>query len=258
MSHEKVIAVYDTAAHAEAAVNTLKSAGYSADNISVTRNENDAPAAGLSEPGFWRRLFGHNIGLHEAHAYGHTVSRGGASVTVRVPESEVPKVIEVLDAYQPVDVLDRARVYGSSAAEAPRVIVPPPTSASDVRKDEEVVRLAEEQLIVGKRQVDAGITRVRRFSVEKPVEANVTLHDEQVEVMRRAISDPDYLKKIDWRDQTIEVSETTEQPVVNKAVRVIEEVVIRRKGSDHIETVHDTVRRQQLEVERMPAETVKK
>ena len=248
MSHKKVVAVYDTAAHAEAAVSTLKSAGYSASDISVTRNEDDVPTAELSEPGFWQRLFGRDIGLHEAAAYGHTVVRGGVVVSVRVPESEAPKVIEVLD---------HAGTYGSLAAAAPKVVVPPPTSAADVRKDEEVVRLAEEQLNVGKRQVDAGITRVRRFSVEKPVEANVTLHEEHTEVIRRAISDPGYLKDIDWCEQTIEVTETAEQPVVNKTVRVTEEVVIRRRGSDHIETVHDTVRRQQLEVEKVPAETKK-
>jgi len=256
MSHEKVVAVYDTAAHAEAAVEILKSAGYSVHDISITRNGNDEPTAELIEPGFWHRLFGRYISLRETSANGQTIVRGGTVVTVRVPESEVPKVIEILDACQSVDVRDRARTHGSSAA-LPKVVVPPPTSAANVSKDEEVVRLAEEQLIVAKRQVDAGITRVRRFSVEKPVEASVTLHDEHVEVMRRAIPDPDYMKDIDWRDETIEVTETTEQPVLNKMVRVTEEVVVRRKGSDHIETVHDTVRRQQLEVERVPAKTTK-
>jgi uncharacterized protein (TIGR02271 family) len=184
-------------------------------------------------------------------------------VSVRVPESEAPKVIKLLDTYQSVDIVDRARTYGSSAA-APKVAVPPPTSAADhrsdvdLRRDEEVVRLAEEQLDIGKRQVDAGITRVRRFSIEKPVEASVTLHEEHTEVLRRAISDPGYLKDIDWSEQTIDVTETSEQPIVNKTVRVTEEVVIRRRGSDHIETIRDTVRRQELEVEKVPASTVKK
>jgi len=49
------------------------------------------------------------------------------------------------------------------------------------------------------------------------------------------------------------MEKTVEQPVINKTVRVSKGVVIRRKGSDHIETVHDTVRQQQLEVERVPA-----
>jgi uncharacterized protein (TIGR02271 family) len=257
MSHEKVVAVYNTAAHADAAVRTLKSAGYSANDISITRNENEAPTAEVSAPGFWQHLFGRDIGFHEAAAYGHAVVRGAAVVTVRVLESEGPNVIELLDAYQPVDVMDRVRTHGSAAVAPPIVVVPPPTSAGDVRRDEEVVRLAEEQLNVGKRQVDAGITRVRRFSVEKPVEANVTLHEEHAEVIRRSISDAGYLNDIDWCEETIEVTETAERPVVNKTVRVTEEVVIRRRSSDHIETVRDTVRRQQLEVEKLSAETIK-
>jgi stress response protein YsnF len=66
------------------------------------------------------------------------------------------------------------------------------------------------------------------------------------------------MNDVDWSDQTIEVMETFEQPVLNKTVRVSKEVVIRRKGSDHTETVHNTVRQQQLEVERVPAKAVKK
>ncbi len=258
MSYEKVVAVYDTAAHAESAVNTLKNAGYSANDISIMRNDGDASKTDFTEPGFWRRLFGRDIELHEAGVYGRSILQGGAIVSVRVPESEARKVVELLDTHRPVDVLDRARTYGLSAE--PRVAVPPPTMASAARKDkdEEIVRLAEEELTVGKRQVEAGFTRVHRFIVEKPVEATVTLHEEHVEVMRRAITDPNYLKDVDWTEQTIEMRETVEQPVVNKTAHVAEEVIIRRKGSEHVETVRDTVRQQQLEVEKVPAEAIKK
>jgi uncharacterized protein (TIGR02271 family) len=258
MSHEKVVAVYDTAAHADAAVNTLKSAGYSAHDISVIRNAGGEPNADLVEPGFWHRLFGRDIDLHEAGAYSQSVLRGGVVVSVHVAESEAPHVIKLLDTHNPVDMMDRAQTHGSSVAEPPKVVVPPPTSAANLTKDGEVVRLAEEQLNVGKRQVDAGITRVRRFSIQKPVEVSVTLHEERAEVTRRAITNQRDVKDIDWSEQTIEVTETVEQPVVNKTVHVAEEVVIRRKGSDHVETVHDTVRQQQLEVERVPADTLKK
>jgi uncharacterized protein (TIGR02271 family) len=257
MSHEKVIAVYDTLAHANAAVNTLRSAGYSSSDISIIGNGGNGPKADFGESGYWNRLFGRDIGLHEGGAHGRTVPRSGVTVTIRVPESETTKVIELLDSYRPVNVVDRARTQDPSAA-VPKVIVPPPTSAADFKRDEEVVPLAEEQLNVGKLQIDAGITRVRRFSIEKPVEVSITLHEERAEVMRRAISDPDYAKDVDWSEQAIEVTEKAEQPVVNKTVRVIEEVVIRRKGTDHVEIVHDTVRRQELEVEKVPVETVHK
>lgn len=265
MSHEKIVAVYDTVPHADAAVNTLRLAGYPTSDISVIKNEGDAKV-GLGDPGFWQRLFGEDLGLHEAEVYGRTVRQGGAVLAVRVHESEAPKVIDLLDAHRPVDVIERARSYGLT--ETPRVAVPPPTMAATpaattlpsatMKKDEEVVRLAEEQLNIGKRKIESGKTRVRRLVVENPVEANVNLHEEHVEIMRRAISEPGYLKDVDWSEQVFEVTETAEQPVVSKSVRLTEEVVIRRKGSDHVETVHDTVRRQQLDVERLPIETIKK
>jgi uncharacterized protein (TIGR02271 family) len=258
MSHEKVVAVYDTAAHADAAINTLKSAGYSATDISVIRNENDATAAGLLEPAFWRDLFGHEFGAHGHNgAESCPVLQGRTVVSVRVPESDAPKVVKLLDVARPGDVLGRPRTY-TSPAEPTKSAIPSPAPAAALRKDEELVRLAEEQLSVGKRQVEAGVTRVRRFVVEKPVEASVSLHEEHAEVMRRAISNPNEVKDIDWSERTIEVTETAEQPVVSKTVRVAEEVIIRKKGSDHVETVHDTVRRQQLDIERVPVEAGRK
>ncbi len=261
MSHEKIVAVYDTVAHAEAAVNTLKSAGYPASDISVIKNEGSTLDPAFSETGFWQRLFGNDIGFRDAALYGQTVRGGGAIVSVRVLESEAPDVIDLLDAHQPVDLVDRTRAFGST--HAPKVAVPPPTAGTAPRsavleRDEEVVRLAEEQLDVSKRRVESGKARVRRYVVERPVQANVTLHEEHVEIMRRTISEPGYPKNVDWSEQIIEVAETAEEPVVNKTVRVTEEVVIRKKGSDHAETIKDTVRRQELDVERVPVGTDKK
>ena len=68
--------------------------------------------------------------------------------------------------------------------------------------------LAEEQLNVGKYVFDTGTTRIRRFVIEKPVEANVTLHEEHAEVVRRDITDPAYVADIDWSDKAYEVTET--------------------------------------------------
>ena len=58
---------------------------------------------------------------------------------------------------------------------------------------------------------------------------------------------------IDWADRTIEVVETAEQALVNKTARIVEEVGLRVTGTDHVETVHDKVRRQQVEIERLDA-----
>jgi len=222
-------------------------------------------------------LFGSDVDLHEAKVYGHTVDRGGSVVTLRAPDTLVDKAVALLHTHNPVDVNQRAASLGIiAAAAAPlaakaaagaravadtasSVTAKAPAAASmPTGNQDEVLRLAEETFNVGKRQVQAGMTRVRRFVTERPVEAQVTLHEEHAEIARRAISDPGYIKDIDWSDRTIEVRETKEQAVVSKSARIAEEVVIQKKGSDRVETVKDSVRRQQAEIERVDQDEKKK
>ena len=248
MSYEKVVAVYDTEASANAALKSLVSTGFSPDDISVIRSEGEAAKAGLYEPGLWQRLFGRDLDHHEGAVLGRSFKEGSVIVSVRVPESEAPRVVSLLDSHKPVDVLDRGKAYGLVGAPVAAPQAPVPSKLTG----DEMLRVAEEQINVGKRLIESGLTRVRRFSVEKPVEASITLHEEHAEVMRRAISDPNYVKDIDWSDKTIDVTETVEEPVVNKTAHITEEVVIRRQGSDRTQTVHDTVRRQQIDVDHLP------
>src|SRR4030081_2264774 len=109
MSYEKVVALYETETSAMAAVKTLKSAGYSSDDISIIQNEGDAEKAGLHHPGIWRRLFGHDLEHHEAAVLSRSLREGSAIVSIRIPESEAPKVMSLLDSHKPVDVRDRAK-----------------------------------------------------------------------------------------------------------------------------------------------------
>ena len=258
---EKIVTLFDTAEHAEAARTNLQHAGFSDGDISILSGR-DLPKAGdaLREPGLWHRMFGSDIAQHEATVYAKAVESGGVVLTLRAAEGDVPKAMAILNQHKLVDVTDRAVDTGviskASAATlaAPAAVaaaVPTRPVTSDLGKNE-VIRLAEEHLEVGKRLVEEGTTRIRRFVTETPVEKQVTLHEEHAEVVRRAVSDPDYVKDIDWSDQTIEVLETSEQAVVSKSARVAEEVVVGKTGSDRVETVHDTVRRQQVEVERVP------
>ena len=102
--------------------------------------------------------------------------------------------------------------------------------------------------------VEAGRTRVRRFVTEHEASADVNLHDEHAEVLRRAITDPKYVGDIDWPDRELEVVETAEQALVNKTARIVEEVSLKKIGTDHVETVKDKLRRQQVEIQRVRAD----
>jgi uncharacterized protein (TIGR02271 family) len=119
--------------------------------------------------------------------------------------------------------------------------------ASSTARDE-VIPLAEEQLEVGKRTIDRGTTRVRRYVVEKPSEQNVTLHGERVTIERRHPVEGTTASGEAFEERTVEVHETEEVPVVGKTARVVEEVAIRKEATERTETVKDTVRREEVEV----------
>jgi uncharacterized protein (TIGR02271 family) len=255
MNYEKIVALFDTAEHAEAASRNLQAADFPGSEISIIDNKTlSAGGRTVSEPGLWHRLFGRNIEQHEAVVYGRTVESGGTVLTLRVPESDVPRAMGILNAHKVVDIKSRAIEQGLVAPAAIAMAAGASSAASTVGtaiSRDQVLRLAEEQLNVGKKMVVEGTTRVRRFVTARPVEAKISLHEEHATVVRRAISDPKFLQDIDWSDRTIEVTETDEQAVVSKSARIAEEVVLSKEGSDREEIIRDTVRRQQAEVERV-------
>ena len=52
-----------------------------------------------------------------------------------------------------------------------------------------------------------------------------------------------------FQERTIEVEERGEEAVVSKEARVTEEVVVRKEAEQHTETVSDTVRKTEVDVE---------
>jgi stress response protein YsnF len=131
------------------------------------------------------------------------------------------------------------RFTGSNGRKAP--------TAHEAR-DVEVIALGRETLNVGTRVVNQGTTRVRRFVIETPVEEKVPLRQERVIIERRrpiAVSSTgDTLT-----EKTIEMSDTTEVPVVWTSVELAEEVVIRREVNERIEAVRGTVRHDEVEIQ---------
>ncbi len=125
------------------------------------------------------------------------------------------------------------------------------TAASGVlHAGDQVIPLVEETLSVGKRDVSHGRVRVRSYVVETPVSEQVTLRDERVSIERRPVDRAVSAADADvFRERTIEASETDEEAVVAKNVRVREEVVLHKDVEERTETISDKVRRTEIEVE---------
>lgn len=114
---------------------------------------------------------------------------------------------------------------------------------------EEAIPVVEERLVVGKREVTSGRVRIRAYTVETPVQEQVTLREEHVGIERRAVDRP--LTDADraaFQDRVIEATETSEEVVVGKEARVREEIVVRKESGQRTETVSDTVRHTEVEV----------
>lgn len=263
MTDETVIAVYDSAANAEAAVAALKAAGAPDSVITMhAESASGSPVTTQPEQGFWSRVFGSEPD-HTGSVYDRSIKGGSTVVTVQSPEGDVPRVVEILESHHPVNMEERAASYGvaetttTTAQPLATPAVPPVGTAHTTGADGGAIQLSEESLVVGTRVVNRGGTRVRRFVVEKPVEQTVTLHEEKVLVERRSVTDGrPATDTAAFTDKTIEMTETAEEAVVGKTARVVEEVAIRKEAVEHTETIRDTVRKEEVEIEQVPGTSI--
>jgi uncharacterized protein (TIGR02271 family) len=158
---------------------------------------------------------------------------------------------------------DRAKEYEAGVKEGGIVMGFNPRSDEDAKhfeqewnnKGEHVYRgettipVVEEELEVGKREVERGGVRVESRVEERPVEKEVHLREERVHVERRPVDRPVTEGDKAFREGTFEVTERAEEAVVAKTARVVEEVVVGKQVEEHTETVRDTLRRTDVDVQ---------
>nr|WP_321983262.1 YsnF/AvaK domain-containing protein [uncultured Lichenicoccus sp.] len=187
---------------------------------------------------------------------------GATIVSVLTPDEHVTAVGGILERHNPIDIDERKSTYGSAA------FAPATTTGTAIATTGTATGLAdgriatpatgvtlqpaEEKLVVGKRLVNHGTTRVLRFVVETPVEEQVTLHDEKIIVDRKSIAEGRAGGDEAFTDKAIEMTETGEEAVVGKTARLHEEVHLRKKAVDRVETVRDTVRLEDVAIEKVP------
>jgi uncharacterized protein (TIGR02271 family) len=226
--------------------------------------------AGAAVGGITGALVDAGVDENDAHAYAEGVRRGGALVTVRASDAEVDRIVDILDDEGTVDFDERQTTWrsegwtgtglgttgavgttGTSAA-----LGTTDQAASTTRTGDEVIPVAEEELHVGKREVNRGRVRINSRVIERPVQEQVTLREEHVDVERRPVDRP--LSDADrvFQDRTIEAEERREEAVVSKKARVVEEVVVRKEADQRTETISDTVRKTEVDVEDERGNTV--
>ena len=153
----------------------------------------------------------------------------------------------------------RARATPYTATQATAANVRREQERPGVRRTDEestTIPVVEEEISVGKRQVEHGKARIHTHVEERPVEESVRLREEKVIVERHPVNRPATDADLRATEETIEVTETVEEPVVSKRARVVEEVTVRKEAHERTETVRDTVRRKDVDVESVDASKV--
>jgi uncharacterized protein (TIGR02271 family) len=223
--------------------------------------------------GFFDRLFG-RVAEGERHArlYSEAVRRGGFVVVVDgIDDDRVDEAVQLLERDGAYDIDERAAKWRESGwrdeeaptaglANAPGGRVNAPSGTANLagpmegRQEGTTIPVVEEQLNVGKREVQRGGVRVFTHMTERPVEESVTLREERARVERRPVDRPASEAELGraFEDKSVELRETVEEPVVAKTARVVEEVDVGKDVETRNETVRDTVRRTDVEVDELP------
>jgi len=229
-------------------------------------------AAGGAVGGIIGGLVDLGIPEEQAHYYAEGIRRGGVLVTARTSDADTDRAHDIMDSFNPVNIEDRAAAWRQEGwkgydvkakpytaeqitKERARYVAPVATTKKNVAAGEEArFPVVEETLAVGKRQVKGGEVRVRKYVTETPVEENINLRQEHVSVERRPVDRPATPGMLnDLRDETLEVTETREEAVVQKQARVVEEVVVRKDVENQTQKIRDSVKRTDVEVDRSGA-----
>ncbi len=124
---------------------------------------------------------------------------------------------------------------------------------------DQTIPIIEENINVGKRVVQTGGVRVTTSMIEQPVEETVRLREEHVTVERTPVNKPlSESSFASFEEGTIELTERAEIPVVSKEARVVEEISLGKEVEHREETIKDTIRKTEVDVEDLSKDELSK
>jgi uncharacterized protein (TIGR02271 family) len=248
-------AFFDERSDADEAVDRLVENGIPIARITTIAGNAAGTAAATDNRGFFEKMKDFFFPDEDRYAYAEGLSRGGYLVTVtELTRDEYDMALEILDDEGAVDFDQRQSAWrsegwkGYEGANAEDAAPMSAAAAEATSRTGAVIPVVQEDLRVGKRDVNLGRVRVRSYLREEPVSETVRLHEERVVVDRRPV-DRAANGTDAFVDKTIEAEEHAEEAVVSKDARVVEEVSLRTEGEDREETITDTVRHTEVEVD---------
>lgn len=222
--------------------------------------ETSETTGGKPLTGFRRWLADFGLASRDSDYMSESVRRGGCVLAVNVDESLVDQdqIIDLLNRHGAVDIDQRGKLYEKEGFKGFDETAPLYTRDETIAERERfapggkfAIPVVEENVSVGKRQINRGGIRVVSRVIEQPIERDVRLREEHVDVERRPVDRPLTTDDMSaFKEGEMEFTETAEEPVVSKEARVKEEVVVSKGVEERTEKVHDTARRTDVKVEK--------
>ncbi|GEO12273.1 DUF2382 domain-containing protein [Segetibacter aerophilus] len=129
-------------------------------------------------------------------------------------------------------------------------------NTSNITSENTTLPVIEENLEVGKREVENGGVRLRSRIVEQKVSEDINLKQEKVTVERTPVDRP--ASEGDIHEKAIEMEAKEELPVTHKEARIVEEVSLNKEVTEREETISDTVRKTDVQVENLGSTDIDK
>ena len=256
-----IIVAFDDRASAQRAVNWLTHGGFSDHAIHLQSGYDETqnldadgrPSAAESSNGFFYevgnffgRLFSHAENKSKSENYAEAIRRGSNVVVVDAANNaDVDKAERTVARGGRAEGWNRDGWTGFDA-NAGQMHTP------EIDVDHQTVMpVVQEEMQVGKRSVDAGSVRMVRRVTETPVSKMISLRQARATIERRPVDRAASAAESDnFQDQTFEIRERSEQAVVSKTARVVEEVVTSKQITETDETAEGTLRRTDVNVQR--------
>jgi uncharacterized protein (TIGR02271 family) len=240
-----IVGMFATLREAQAAEQAVVHAGFPAPNVQTITKYAAHLADALQQAG---------VDPSDAHRYSQHVQHGHALVVAQaITDADAARAARVVDQHTEVGRSGQATPHQHSSGAQVRTQA---DATSIYQGNEIVIPIIQETLVVSKHDVDRGGVQVHVGVDTVPVQEQVTLREEHVQVERRPVNRP--VSDADMaalQSGSIEVRETAEQAVVSKDARVVEEVTVTKDVEERTETVRDTVRHTVVEVEQLPGST---
>ena len=215
-----IVSTFDDKTIAGKAMKALRDEGFREGDIKILQGGADTLVSELVKRGFDEE---------EARGLADAAEQGKTLLAALVSEDKADQAASIMDSFEAAQDEGQDKANGST----------------------ESVPIVEEGLVVGKAKFATGGVRVTSSVEELPVEETVTLREEHVSAEQRP-ADRELTAeeaKAAFEEKTVEVIGTTEEARVSKEARVVGEVAVNKAVEEREETVRDTVRKTDVEIE---------